>query len=234
MDEYCLKKDSKELIIKIEHKKVKNYNLRILPNNIIKCSVPLNSSDDEVLSFIKDKENWLYNNINQINNLVIPNKDILKNGGSVKILGHYYAVKVQKFSQNLIEIKDKYITIFVKGEKTNIESIYRKYLKNEMGKHFQNLIDKFFPIIRKYGKKKPELKIRKMSKCWGTSNPKNNSITLNEILYMTHPYCIEYIVLHEITHFLYPYHNKQFYDFISVYMPDWKERRKVLNLEFGD
>ncbi|MDR2159802.1 MAG: M48 family metallopeptidase [Treponema sp.] len=43
--------------------------------------------------------------------------------------------------------------------------------------------------------------------------------------------CIEYVVLHELIHFLYPNHGREFYDFLTLYMPDWKGRKKVLDLE---
>lgn len=42
------------------------------------------------------------------------------------------------------------------------------------------------------------------------------------------PY-IDYVVLHELVHFLYPNHSKQFYAFLSNYMPDWKERKRILD-----
>ena len=226
---------SDEVIIEIEYKKVKNFNLRILSDNKVKCSVPLNTQDDEVIKFCKSKEKWiLRNNEKNIKTQSISTKNILKNGGSVKILGHYYSIIIIKESaKNSIEVKDKYLIINIKNDLSNIEDFFRQYFKKEMINYYERLIDKFYPIIKKYDKKKPELRIRKMSKCWGKSNPDRNFITLNEALYMAHPFCIEYIVLHEITHFLYPYHNKQFYDFISIYMPDWKERRKRLNLEFN-
>ncbi|MDR1700473.1 MAG: DUF45 domain-containing protein [Lachnoclostridium sp.] len=32
-------------------------------------------------------------------------------------------------------------------------------------------------------------------------------------------------------HFLYPNHSKQFYYFLSSYMPDWKDRKKMLDLD---
>ena len=42
------------------------------------------------------------------------------------------------------------------------------------------------------------------------------------------PY-IDYVVLHELVHFLYPNHSKHFYAFLSNHMPDWKERKFVLD-----
>ena len=42
----------------------------------------------------------------------------------------------------------------------------------------------------------------------------------------------QHVILHELAHFLYPYHNKDFYDFITIHMPDWQDRKKQLDYEF--
>ena len=41
--------------------------------------------------------------------------------------------------------------------------------------------------------------------------------------------CIEYVVLHELVHTAVPDHGEKFKAMMDRYMPDWKERRKVLN-----
>ena len=40
--------------------------------------------------------------------------------------------------------------------------------------------------------------------------------------------CIEYVVLHEFAHFVHPNHSKDFYALVEKLMPDWKERREML------
>lgn len=40
------------------------------------------------------------------------------------------------------------------------------------------------------------------------------------------------MILHELTHFLYPYHDRAFYDYLTIHMPDWQERKKQLDYEF--
>ena len=35
--------------------------------------------------------------------------------------------------------------------------------------------------------------------------------------------------LHKLTHLLHPNHNSEFYDFMTVHMPDRKERKKQLD-----
>ena len=40
--------------------------------------------------------------------------------------------------------------------------------------------------------------------------------------------CIEYIVLHEIAHLRHPNHSRDFYHHIEKYMPDYRQREKLL------
>lgn len=54
-------------------------------------------------------------------------------------------------------------------------------------------------------------------------------VTFNFYLIKARMPYIDYVVLHELVHFLYPNHSKYFYAFLSNYMPDWKERKNVLD-----
>ena len=38
---------------------------------------------------------------------------------------------------------------------------------------------------------------------------------------------IEYVILHEIAHLVHPNHSKAFYNYIEIFMPDWKERKSL-------
>ena len=64
---------------------------------------------------------------------------------------------------------------------------------------------------------------------WRKESLNREVITFNQYLIKAKPACIDYVVLHELVHFIYPNHSKQFYDFLSIYMPDWKMRKKVLD-----
>ena len=57
-------------------------------------------------------------------------------------------------------------------------------------------------------------------------------INLNYYLYKASVACIEYVVFHEMVHLMYPNHDKNFYEFLTIYMPDWQERKKQLDYEF--
>jgi len=70
-----------------------------------------------------------------------------------------------------------------------------------------------------------------MKTMWGNCNPIKSLITFNEYLYKANLLGIQYVIMHEMTHLLYPKHNQNFYNFLTVQMPNWKERKKILDIE---
>lgn len=72
------------------------------------------------------------------------------------------------------------------------------------------------------------LKLRKMRTRWGVCNIKNKTITLNTELLKKEISLIDYVIIHEMTHFFEPNHSKDFWKLVSMAIPDYKEKRKKL------
>ena len=72
------------------------------------------------------------------------------------------------------------------------------------------------------------LKIRKMRTRWGVCNTKNKTITLNSELLKKDIALIDYVIVHEMTHFYEGNHGKKFWKLVEMVIPDYKERRKKL------
>jgi predicted metal-dependent hydrolase len=64
---------------------------------------------------------------------------------------------------------------------------------------------------------------------WGSCLAHKGIITLNKRLLEAPRHCIEYVVMHELCHFLHPDHSKRFYAFLTTLMPDWRERKSILD-----
>ena len=56
-----------------------------------------------------------------------------------------------------------------------------------------------------------------------------NKIILNERLIEKSKDCIEYVVFHELAHLRYPNHSKDFYNYLTELMPEWKVKKLKLN-----
>ena len=75
----------------------------------------------------------------------------------------------------------------------------------------------------------PQLRLREMKSRWGSCLVYKQTITLNTNLLTCSRRCIEYVVLHELCHFVHPNHSPRFYELLSSFLPDWKQRRQELN-----
>jgi predicted metal-dependent hydrolase len=64
---------------------------------------------------------------------------------------------------------------------------------------------------------------------WGSSNPRLRHIRLNLELAKKPPACLEYIVLHEMLHFLVPSHSEPFVALLDHHLPQWRAVRQALN-----
>jgi predicted metal-dependent hydrolase len=43
------------------------------------------------------------------------------------------------------------------------------------------------------------------------------------------PECLEYLVVHEMVHLLEPTHNERFVSLMDRFMPNWRNRKRLLN-----
>lgn len=71
--------------------------------------------------------------------------------------------------------------------------------------------------------------VQKMKTKWGSCNHRCRTIRLNTDLAKKPLECLEYIVVHEITHLLEPTHNVRFVSLMDQFMPKWRFYREKLN-----
>ena len=74
-----------------------------------------------------------------------------------------------------------------------------------------------------------EWKLRDMKTRWGTCVPAKKRIWLNLRLALYPEECLEYVVVHELVHFLVPGHGPEFWKYMDRFFPEWPRVRKELN-----
>lgn len=75
----------------------------------------------------------------------------------------------------------------------------------------------------------PKWTIRRMKTKWGSCNRENHNVWFNVELAKKHPDCLEYIVVHELTHYFERTHGAGFTTLMDKHLPDWRVRRDDLN-----
>ena len=112
--------------------------------------------------------------------------------------------------------------IFVKDEKI-LEKWLKKQIKiifTERLEYNYNLFDEDIPF--------PKLKIRSMKTRWGVCNKRDNSVTLNSKLIQYSIHEIDYVIIHELSHFVHFDHSREFWETVRMHMPDYKKSVAIL------
>jgi len=99
------------------------------------------------------------------------------------------------------------------ARKRTIEKWLHRFCRETINKACENV----YPKFKKYNIDFPEIRYRNMISRWGSCQPKRNILTFNYQLIEAPMFCIEYVVTHEFTHFLYPNHSKLFYQQLSMF-----------------
>ena len=102
-----------------------------------------------------------------------------------------------------------------------------KYINEDIKKIFQERLTYWYNIFEE-NIPVPNLKIRKMTSRWGVCNIKNHNVTLNYSLSKYDICCLDYVIVHELSHFIHHDHSKKFWLLVAKYYPKYKECKKML------
>lgn len=220
-----------DVIIELTRKNVKNINLRVTqPEGQVRVSAPKRMPVDLIYAFVISKYDWILLQQQRLQAHVNQNTFVYQSGekhfcfDQQYELRHIYSDAKPKVVLNG-QVLELYANKQVSCEKRQsiLEAWYRDQLKNQI----PILINKYELLmdlkVREFG-------VKKMKTRWGTCNPRAKRIWLNLELAKKPIECLEYVVLHEMTHFLEPKHNLRFYNFVTEYMPGWKMAEQKLSL----
>ncbi|MEO2236261.1 M48 family metallopeptidase [Thomasclavelia ramosa] len=70
--------------------------------------------------------------------------------------------------------------------------------------------------------------MKKLKARWGACFSNQNKVCFNLVLVHLEKELIDYVIVHELCHFIQPNHSKLFYQEVQKRLPDYKEREKKL------
>lgn len=218
-------------------KNVKNINLRINSRGEISVSVPKSVSKDYLNTFLVNKGEWILNHLNKIKNSQLNTiSSKVESGKKVFFIGNQYSLVIKQSQFSLVEIADTIITIstpYIDCQE-KIKQQYLDWLHTNALPVFEDSIITMCQTISKYNIEKPMFTIRNMKTRWGSCFVSRKKIGLSLQLIKSPKSCIDYVVLHELIHFIHPNHSPNFYGVLTELMPDWKKRKDQLNTMFKD
>ena len=216
-------------LVCIVKKDVKHINLKVKPTGEVILTVPIETTQRDIEYVLKKRADWIDKKIAFFN----AHKDMEKefvSGENFCYLGRKYRLKVIESQEESVRLQRGYLQVFVK-QTDNIESkkrLLHMWYTQKAQIHFIKAIEKYKPIVKQEIER---VRIKEMKTRWGSCNPTKGYINLNLKLIEKPTECIEYVVFHELSHLIHPNHSQKFYNYLTLFMPDWKRRKERLEGE---
>lgn len=92
------------------------------------------------------------------------------------------------------------------------------------------LIDLYMPFFEARGVSRPsKVVIGNYRSFWGECMNKRGILKFSSRLAHKDRGLVEYVVVHELSHFIEPNHSAAFWNIVGMIIPDYRTRRKILN-----
>lgn len=215
----------------LTRKKVKNINLRIKPDGTVHVSASTAVTIAVIERFIREKSAFILGAIDKYSAKNDGTKIRFEDEEILSILGSEYMLFVYKGEYNHIEENIGTLALYV-TDTEDYELKYKTYIA-WLKPQCMSLMTRLCKIAydEHYGKLGidfPVIKVKDMRSRWGSCIPSKKILTFNVHL-MEYPLsAAEYVVAHEFTHFLQANHSAKFYSELAKYMPDYKQRERIL------
>lgn len=214
----------------VEFSSRKTLEISVNPDSSVVIKAPINTKKDVLNDKIKKRAYWILKQKEYFNSFskTEVNKKYFS-GSSLYYLGKQYRLKIVEAKHEEVKLFRGFIYVYTKDKKdnTSIEKLLDNWYLEHAKKYFNKLLLKQYEKVKKYELLLPELKVRKLAKRWGSCT-KDGRIILNIELIKVSSLCIEYVLMHELCHLKYYNHDKKYYDFLELLMPDWEKRKTRL------
>lgn len=221
------------LEFEVIRKNIKHVYLRVLlPDGRLQVSSPWHLDIEIIQSFIRTKRDWIETRREGIAVARQEAVSEITNGELLPIWGNNLPLRIiEESGTPRIDYNEKSIILVIRP-KTGLDKkkqLIKKWYAQQVREEALYLILKWESII---GVKSGRLFVQKMKSRWGCCNIQNGNIRLNSELAKFPKGALEHVVVHELVHLLEPGHNKRFYSFMDEFMPNWKELKALVAVDF--
>lgn len=203
--------------------------IHVEPDARVLVDAPDTAPLADVLTAVKKRARWISQHVEAARARlahVLPREYV--SGESLHYLGRRYRLKVviDVGARAEARMRGAFITVTTAEQapapiKMALDAWYRQ-------RALEVFADRLTAIAAplRWVKQLPPTRLQFMTVQWGSCSP-SGRITLNPLLVKTPRECIDYVLLHELSHLLHHNHSPNFYRTLDRHMPNWmavKER----------
>lgn len=214
----------------VVRKRMKTLRLTVLPpDGRVRISAPMLLPKSVILAFAESKAEWIRKQQEKMREREAcrPAEMRFVSGEKLEVWGKTYILRVSEGTRWGLSLERETAMLTTRPgctqeqREAHVNEWYRGMLKTEAARRL--------PVWEeRTGLRCDSWQVKNMKTRWGTCNPNTRKVWLSLQLARKPLECLDYVILHELTHLKVRNHGKEFQTFLDRYMPDWRERRKQL------
>ena len=216
--------------VDVIYKDIKNLHIGVYPPlGRVRVAAPERLDDEQVRLAVIQRLPWIKRQREQLKAAPRQTEREMVTGESHYVWGLRKRLKVvERPGHTHFEIDGERLVLYVPAD-TSAEkrrAYLDKWYRDQLRQAIPELITKWEEAL---DVTVPKWTIRRMKTKWGSCNRETRHIWFNAELAKKHPDCLEYIVVHEMTHYFERNHGERFTKLMDKHLPDWRSRRDQLN-----
>ncbi|MGA5413287.1 M48 family metallopeptidase [Streptomyces pseudogriseolus] len=216
--------------IDVVYKDIKNLHIGVYPPlGRVRVAAPHRLDDEQVRLAVIQRLPWIKEQREQLRSAVRQSTREMVTGESHYVWGVRRRMKVvERPGRAHLELDGERLLLYVPAGTTTERrhQLLNRWYREQLRHVIPSLIAKWEPIL---DVSVPRWSIKRMKTKWGSCNRETGHIWFNVELAKKPPGCLEYIVLHEMAHYLERRHDDRFTKLMEKFMPNWRSLRDQLN-----
>lgn len=215
------------ITIEVIRRRTKKLILAVKPDGTVKLTAPARVSKAMLTEFAQKNTDWIKGRLSSLDSRSYRAPLKLESGERLTIWGEEYTLSIVTGNSYSARICESIVVLSAPDRADNkrleqaITELYRGLLKEEAAV----LVPKWERITGLYCS---SWQTKNMKTRWGTCNSDAGRIWLSIGLVAYPKECLEYVILHELTHLKHKNHGADFKAQLDNHMPNWREIKKTL------
>ena len=209
----------------------KSLGITVHPDKSVLVRAPENSDYQKILEKVRNRSRWILRQQDHFESFlpVTPPRKYVS-GETHMYLGKQYRLKLYQSNEKKVKMIRGYLQVFTKdrNNKEKIKTMLDKWYRQHFDKKIEERLNECLELFKNYDIQKPDILVRRMKNRWGSCTPQGKVI-LNPDIIKAPGKSIDYVIIHELCHLIYPTHSKEFYALQSKMMPDWEKWKRRLD-----
>ena len=218
------------LRFRLRHAKRRTLAIHVHPDGEVEAVAPLGTDLDRVRARVAARAGWIARQLVFFEGLrprTPPRRYV--SGETYLYLGRRYRLLVHVGSPGVALRGGQLVVSAPKKSPEAVAAVMAGWYRARAAERFATRLREISVTLRVPEAQMPRLRLRRMRTRWGSLSP-GGVMTLNPDLIRAPVACIDYVVVHEITHLDHPRHDTAFWHLLARRMPGWQERKLRLEM----